>query len=115
MNSYTLRRSPPTVSTAAGFLMLGYTALVLQAQFEAIERSSDNGGNSSTLKSGWYSEGGESPTLGASLFETAPSDGNRLFHNASEAFAETMNNGMQSLGSEFSAVIEESFWDLVLR
>lgn len=115
MNSYTLRRSPATVSTAACFLMLGYTALALQAHLEAIERVSDNGGSSSTLKSGWYSEGGESPTLGANLFETAPSDGSRLFHDASAAFAETMADGMQSLGSEFSAVIEENFWDLVLR
>ena len=117
MNSvYTMRRPPATVTAAAGVLMLGYAAvMLLQAQQDAVERSSTTSRVPATLKAGHYAEGGESPTLGVNLFDFAPNDGAHMLSEASEAFSASLSDGMQSLGTEFATVIEDNFWDLVLR
>lgn len=116
MNSvYTMRRAPATVTTAASVLMLGYAAAcLLQAQHDASERANPSR-VASTLMTGRYAEAGESPTLGVNLFDFAPSEGNRTFDAASDAFARSLSEGMQSLGTEFATAIEDNFWDLVLR
>jgi hypothetical protein len=111
MNSvYTMKRAPATVTVAASVLMFSYLAVgMLQAQHDAGDRVS------STLKVGRYAEAGESPTIGVNVFESSQAEVRNAFEAASEAFSSSMLDGVQSLGSEFAAVIEDNFWDLVLR
>ena len=113
MNSvYTMRRPQATVTAAASVLMMGYVAaMMLQVQQDAANAHRAD----STLKAGLYVEGGESPTLGVNLSEFAPIDSAHLLSEASEVFAANLIDGMQSLGTEFAMVIEDNFWDLVLR
>ena len=115
MNSvYTMRRAPATVTAAAGLLVLGYAAAMM-AQYDAFDLASMVQRAPSTLKTGHYAEGGESPTLGVNLFDFAPSEPIHLLSEATEAFTASLSEGMQSLGTEFATVIEDNFWDLVLR
>lgn len=111
MNSvYTMRRAPATLTVAASVIMLSYAAMgLMQAQQEAGDRVS------STLKVGRYAEAGESPTIGVNTFDFTQAEESHAFDAASEAFSSSLLEGMQSLGTEFSAVIEDNFWDLVLR
>lgn len=111
MNSvYTMRRAPATLTAAASVIMFSYAAMgLMQAQQEAGDRVS------STLKVGRYAEAGESPTIGVNTFDFAQVEVSQAFDEASEAFSSSLLEGIQSLGAEFSAVIEDNFWDLVLR
>lgn len=114
-NVYTMRRSPATVTAAAGVLMLGYAAaMLLQAQYDASDRAS-TARTPSTLKVGQYDEGGESPTIGANYSDFTPNIGSKFFDDASNQFVANLSDGIESLGTEFATVIEDNFWDLVLR
>lgn len=111
MNSvYTMKRAPATVTVAASVLIFSYLAMgMLQAQHDAGDRVS------STLNVGRYAEAGESPTLGVNVSDFSQVEVSNAFEAASEAFSSGLLDGVQSLGTEFAAVIEDNFWDLVLR
>jgi len=38
-----------------------------------------------------------------------------VLHHASVGFATSIASGLETLGSEYLEVIEDNFWDLVLR
>lgn len=114
MNNYTLSRTPATLTVTAGMILFGYTALAL-AQYEALERVTDGGTRMATIRSGEMIDARMSPTLGVNLHEVTNLEASVLFDSASKVFAESLSTGVEMLGSEFAAVIEEDFWDLVLR
>ena len=114
-NVYTMRRAPATLTAAAGALMFGYAAaMLLQAQHDATERPAVSR-PLSALKAWSYAEGGVSPTLDGNIMGFSSFEGEKLLSEASESFAAGLSQGMQSLGTEFATVIEDNFWDLVLR
>lgn len=114
MNNYALSRTPATLSVAAGMLMVGYTTLAL-AQIEASERMLDRLSGASTIRSNDFIDSRLSPTLEANVHEVSKAEAAVLLEEASDAFAASLSSGVESLGSDFSVVIEENFWDLVLR
>jgi hypothetical protein len=114
MNNYTLSRTPATLSVAASVLLFSYTALAL-AHVDAMDRVAESSGKLATIRSGNMVDVRVSPTLGANVRETFHAEANQLFASASDAFAAKLSTGVEALGSEFAAVIEEDFWDLVLR
>jgi hypothetical protein len=95
-------------------ILLSYTALAL-AQHDAMERIADGGSKMATIRSGEMVDARLSPTLGVNFHEVSNLEASHLFELSSEAFAAKLSTGLEALGSEFAAVIEEDFWDLVLR
>lgn len=114
MNNYTLSRTPATLTVAASMILISYTALAL-AQHDAMERIADGGSKMATIRSGEMVDARLSPTLGVNFHEVSNHQANLLFESASVEFAAKLYAGVETLGSEFAAVIEEDFWDLVLR
>ena len=116
MSNYTLQLSPATYSAAAGALILA-TILAAQAKVGAMD-SIDLPAKPSTMAVGHYREFGSSPTIGVNVGEAvgfgAAFDAGRYLDDASQAFVAQMSLGMQPLGAEFAAVLEDHFWDLVL-
>jgi len=112
MSNYTLQLSPATYSAAASALILA-AVLVAQAKVDAMD-SIEAGMNVSTMVVGKYREFGVSPTIGVNVGDVLPFDGNRYLADASQAFVTRFSGGLQPLGAEFSEVLEENFWDLVL-
>lgn len=114
MSSYTVLRNPATVSAAAGFLMLGYAAIAIQSHLEAAERISE-GHNMYIANSNNFVDFHAGSTIGGSLHAVSPVDANKWLGQTSADFAESMSLDVEMLGTEFATVIEENFWDLVLR
>ncbi|MDH0745775.1 hypothetical protein N5D61_05405 [Pseudomonas sp. GD03842] len=115
MSNYTLQLSPATYSAAAGALVLA-TILAAQAKAEAMD-SVDLPAKPSTMAVGHYREFGSSPTIGVNVGDAVAYgafDASRYLDDASQAFVAQMSLGMQPLGAEFAAVLEDHFWDLVL-
>ena len=112
MSNYTLQRSPATYSAAAGVMMLA-AVLVAQATVDAMD-SFEAGMNSSTLVIGKYRESGVIPTTRVNAGEAVVVDENRYFSEASQTFVAQFSGGFQPLGAQFSEVLEDNFWDLVL-
>lgn len=114
MSNYTIVRNPATVSAAAGFLMLGYAAIAIQNHLETAERISE--GNSMYIaNSKNIVDFHADSTLGANMHDVSPLDAGKWLSQASGKFAVEMSSRVEMLGAEFAEVIEENFWDLVLR
>ncbi|UQB79200.1 hypothetical protein KI429_05960 [Pseudomonas shirazica] len=63
-----------------------------------------------------YAESMSSPTLGLGLtYQVAAVSADQMLHHASVGFATSIASGLETLGSEYLEVIEDNFWDLVLR
>ncbi|EKT4540338.1 hypothetical protein QEM15_002508 [Pseudomonas putida] len=63
-----------------------------------------------------YAESMNSPTLGLGLtYQVATVSADQVLHHASVGFATSIASGLETLGSEYLEVIEDNFWDLVLR
>lgn len=114
MSSYTLSRSPATVSALVGVVMLGCTVGALQAQVETMDKVYDKVGLS-TSSSAVYLEHGYSPTFHVNLHDAGAVAASSLLHEASLSFVHGLSSGVESLGTEYASVIEDNFWDLVLR
>ncbi|MEE5115722.1 hypothetical protein V2J95_13105 [Pseudomonas alliivorans] len=114
MSSYTIIRNPATVSAAAGLLMFSYAAIAIQSHLEVAERISE-GNNMYIANSNNYIDFHPDSTIGANLHDTLPMNASKFLNQSSDVFATTMSSGVEMLGAEFANVIEENFWDLVLR
>ncbi|AVF55459.1 hypothetical protein AL527_09945 [Pseudomonas fulva] len=111
-----------TVSATAGLMTAGVilmsTAFVdLKSPDESMDRMRSLP-TSNLYNVSVYAESTKSSTLGSTSgisYGVASASADHLLHQASLSFATNIANGMEVLGAEYLEVIEDNFWDLVLR
>lgn len=116
MSNYRVVTAPATVGLiAAGVILMNTSFVDLDGQDESMDRmrhiSTSNFSNVSV-----YAESINSPTLGLGLtYQVAAVSADQVLQHASIGFATSIASGLETLGSEYLEVIEDNFWDLVLR
>lgn len=116
MSNYRVVTAPATVGlVAAGVIMMSTAFADLRVQDETMDRTRQTY-NSNLSNVSVYSESISSPTHGFGLtYQVAVASADQLLHQASVGFASSMANGLETLSAEYLEVIEDNFWDLVLR
>ncbi|MBL3624200.1 hypothetical protein JMN21_10490 [Pseudomonas syringae pv. actinidiae] len=94
--------------------MFSYAAIAIQSNLEVAERISE-GNNMYIANGNNYVDFHPGSTIGVNIHDALPTSASKFLIQSSESFASTMSSGVEMLGAEFANVIEENFWDLVLR
>lgn len=118
MNNYHVVTAPATVGlVAAGVILMNTAFIDLKSQDESMDRMRSLP-TSALSNVAVYTESTKSSTLGSTSglsYGIAAASADHLLHQASLSFATTLADGMEVLGVEYLEVIEDNFWDLVLR
>lgn len=116
MSNYRVVTAPATVGLVAAGVILMTTAFVdLNGQDESMDRMRQVT-NSNLSNVSVYAESMSSPTFGLGLtYQVAAVSADQMLHHASVGFATSIASGLETLGVEYLEVIEDNFWDLVLR
>lgn len=111
MRSYSYDSVPATVSLVAGLVLFGAAVTTSTSQDAAMDRFLQLQ-RSGVVKA--YERDTVSPTTGLNAgYSIVPLAID--LQQVSLDFAGTLSKDMEGLGAEFFEVIEDNFWDLVLR
>lgn len=113
MSSYQVVSLPATIGVMAGLILVGSTFAELQGGDESMERKRPVT-NSNWSNVAVYAEGLSVTTSGLS-YKLVDVAADELLQEATAHFAAGFSGAMETLGSKYLEVVEDNFWDLVLR
>ncbi|WP_377707233.1 hypothetical protein ACFMKY_06265 [Pseudomonas protegens] len=112
MSNYSVVAIPATIGAMAGLVLIGATCAELPRRENSMDRIRPIVSSLSNVTN--YAENTKSPTFGLSKGVGVVTT-DQLLQQASLSFSAGISNGLETLGSEYLEVVEDNFWDLVLR